>query len=44
MKNQWGDDWGEDGYMRISRNSDENCFIGFELFDFPKNPCHALGC
>ena len=44
VKNQWGDDWGEDGYMRISRNSDENCFIGYELFDFPKNPCHALGC
>ncbi len=42
IKNQWGLDWGEDGYIRITRNtnSNKNCQIGSELFDFKKNLCN----
>ena len=28
VKNQWGKHWGENGYIRISRNSFRNCGIG----------------
>ncbi len=28
VKNQWGTNWGENGYIRISRNSNANCKIG----------------
>jgi hypothetical protein len=28
VKNQWGTKWGENGYIRISRNSAANCQIG----------------
>ena len=44
VKNEWGQDWGENGYIRITRNSNYNCRIGAELFDFPKKPCQVPGC
>lgn len=28
IKNQWGNDWGENGYMYVSTNSRYNCKIG----------------
>ena len=44
IKNQWGTDWGENGYMRISRNPNTNCRIGSELFDYEKVLCEVHGC
>ena len=43
IKNQWGTDWGEEGYMRITRNRNYNCRIGTHVYDFEKHPCGA-GC
>lgn len=31
VKNQWGSDWGENGFIRISRNRDSNCLLGVEV-------------
>lgn len=32
IKNQWGSDWGEDGFMRITRSPSGNCKIGAGVF------------
>ena len=39
VKNSWGADWGEEGYMRITRNRNYNCRIGTHVYDFEKHPC-----
>ena len=44
IKNQWGEDWGENGYMRVSRDQRYNCLIGEEVFDFTKLQCKVAGC
>lgn len=31
VKNQWGDDWGIDGYIHIARGDDQDCGIGWEI-------------
>jgi hypothetical protein len=28
IKNQWGTTWGEDGFIRVTRDRDTNCQIG----------------
>ena len=43
VKNQWGTDWGEDGFIRITRNHNYDCNIGVHVYDFEKHPCGA-GC
>lgn len=32
IKNQWGADWGQDGYITVSRNRTTNCQIGYGVF------------
>lgn len=32
VKNQWGTDWGEAGFIRVSRNLLNNCGIGVSAF------------
>lgn len=32
VKNQWGVNWGENGYIRISKNRLNNCKIGTSAF------------
>lgn len=31
IKNQWGTDWGVDGYIYVSRDKKANCGIGLEI-------------
>ena len=44
IKNQWGDYWGENGYMRITRDPNYNCKMGAEFFDFKRVLCNVPGC
>ena len=39
VKNQWGEQWGENGYMRITRNRENsaNCLIGTSAFTLSGN-------
>ena len=39
IKNSWGEDWGDNGYMKVSRDASHNCLIGSEVFDFEKVQC-----
>ncbi|XP_055306426.1 procathepsin L-like [Sitodiplosis mosellana] len=32
IKNSWGRDWGEDGYMKLARNRDRHCGISFTVY------------
>lgn len=31
VKNQWGENWGEKGFIRISRHPEHNCLMGVEV-------------
>lgn len=31
IKNQWGDDWGLEGYMYLTRQKKYNCGVGLEM-------------
>ena len=35
VKNSWGSDWGEEGYIKMSRNRNNNCGIASQ-------PCYAV--
>lgn len=32
IKNQWGEDWGMDGFMKITRIRSKNCNVGRGVF------------
>ena len=44
LKNQWGEEWGEGGYIRVTRDPLHNCQVGKEVFDFEKTFCRLAGC
>ena len=46
VKNEWGSDWGEDGYIRIAKGvgSTERCFVGQNVLYFERDVCELQGC
>jgi C1A family cysteine protease len=44
IKNSWDDDWGENGYIRITRDRNQNCWIGNEVLEFDFDKCTIPGC
>jgi hypothetical protein len=32
VKNQWGTNWGEDGFIKVTRDAGYNCKIGTSAF------------
>ena len=35
VKNSWGSDWGEDGYIRMAKDRNNNCLIASYAYFFP---------
>lgn len=44
IKNALGIGWGEQGYLKVTRNSDHNCGIGVKIIQLNLNICKSFGC
>ena len=44
IKNQWGEDWGENGYMKITNNKNFDCRVVGALIRHDLKVCEAAGC
>jgi C1A family cysteine protease len=43
IKNSWGTDWGENGFVYVTRNPDYNCGIGASAHSLSDNYFKIMG-